>query len=108
MHTKQQVLDFLEKNNCNQKLINHIKDNHGYDNGYDYIALSYTRHGVKFTKLASQHEKARNGYDVYYIAFSYKKHGVEFTELALQHEKAENGYHASCIAKEMFKESKNS
>jgi len=95
MKTKEEVLDFLQQNNCNQELINKVKDS----DGYDKIARSYERNGIESTELALQHEKAKGGWDVYNIAWSYKENGVEFTELALQHEKAENGYHAFWIAK---------
>jgi len=95
MKTKEEILDFLEKNNCNQELINDVKKVYGYYK----IGLSYKENGVKFTKLALKQDKARNGQDVYNIALSYKYFGVEFTELALQHEKAKDGDDVYYIAK---------
>ena len=106
MKTKEEILDFLEKNNCNQELINDVKG----ICGYYCIAQSYKENGVEFTELALQalqHEKAKSGWDVRWIAQSYKENGVEFTELALQHEKAKDGWDVYKIAQEMFKEGNN-
>ena len=80
MKTKEEILDFLEKNNCNQELINDVKNG----DGYNYIAKSYKYFGVEVTEFALQQEKAKYGYHAYCIAFSYKKHEAEFTEIALR------------------------
>ena len=95
MKTKQEILDFLEKNNCNQKLINDIKK----DFGYQWIALSYKENGAKFTELTLQQDKAKDGNNAFWIALSYKENGVEATELALQQEKAESGWDVYRIAR---------
>jgi len=94
MKTKEEVLDFLQQNNCNQELINDVKGFYGYN----WIALSYEYYAAEFTELALQQKQAKDGEDVYKIAESYVEHGVEFTELALQQEKAENGWDVYYIA----------
>ena len=95
MKTKEEILDFLEKNNCNQELINDVKGFYGYY----WIAKSYKKHGAEFTELALQQKQAKDGEDVYHIALSYKDFGTKFTKLALQHKKAKDANYAFWIAK---------
>ena len=106
MKTKEEILDFLEKNNCNQELINDVKNG----DGYNWIALCYENFGVKFTELVLQQKQAKSGWGAWYIALSYVENGVKFTELALQQEKAKDGFYVGfnvyCIANKMFNESK--
>jgi len=93
MKTKEEILDFLEKNNCNQELINDVKDG----DGYGWIAESYKEHGAEFIELALKQDKAKSGFDVYCIAkgsYVYEEHGkakkLQITEIKFTYKKLED------------------